>query len=430
MTDDRIVLRYPNIMPEETARTLLENRRAALEFVEEFLQTRLEQPLEITINVSLLTSSGSAWFSRSPTVIYNFSFLHLQSDEWRSGRGLAVHEIIHVVDLYQWTLAANLALREGLAVAGDVAARPSVLLDPHLVCKGLLIENVLIPVDDLLAMNDRLSLTFAENQSIIYQEGASFVRFLLAKYGLSRFREFYKHSYLPVTSLHEEACQTYGKDLSSLEKEWLRLLRGYVPEEHLRAIYIAEAVRKVDMRIGSLVQQLEGYWKRAPFELVSPSEKVQKEHDTFLDSMVILGRPSDDGGNADAPAEALAAYNRAVAELDASLSTWLKAIRTFEETLGSMSTADVDNYGSLIGRLEEAWGRYQHVGDDGTAERVGKFIAALQCVVEGTDAFASGAPEAAEELLLKASSLFAKLGRQEMVNKVDHLLEVYRRVTP
>jgi hypothetical protein len=95
-----------------------------------------------------------------------------------------------------------------------------------------------------------------------------------------------------------------------------------------------------------------------------------------------------------------------------------------------MSTADVDNYGSLIARLEEAWERYQHVGDDGTTERVGKFIAALQCVVKGRDAFASGAPQAAEELLLKASSLFAKLGRQEMVDKVDHLLEVYRHVTP
>lgn len=95
-----------------------------------------------------------------------------------------------------------------------------------------------------------------------------------------------------------------------------------------------------------------------------------------------------------------------------------------------MSTAEVDDYGSLLARLEEARERYQHVGDDGTAERVGRFIAALHCVVQGTDAFARGAPEAAEGLLLKAASLFAELGRLEMVNKVDHLLEVYRYVTP
>ncbi len=426
----RIRLTYPSVISEDGAQDFLEDRERALEFAEEFLQTRLEQPLEITVNVSLLAASGGVWPSRSPTVTYNFPFLHLQSAEWQAKRGLAVHELVHVVDLYQWTLAASLALREGLAVAGDVAARPFSLLDPHLVCKGLLIENALIPLGNLLAINDRLSLTFAENQMLIYQEGASFVQFLIAQYGLSLFRDFYKVSYLPVASLQEEARQTYGKDLSSLEEEWLRFLRGYALVEELRAQHTAEVLQAVDTRIVMPLEQLESYWKRASFELVSPSEKVQREYDTFLDSMFIMGRPSDDEGNADVMAEALARYNRAVAMLEASLSTWLEAIRTFEDVLGSMSTADVDDYGSLIASLEEAWERYQHVGDDATAERVGKFIAALQCVVEGTDAFASGAPEAAEELLLKASSLFAELGRPEMVNTVDHLLEVYRCVTP
>jgi len=376
ITDDRIVLYYPDIMPEETARALLKDRIKALEFAEEFLQTRLEEPLEITVNVSLLTTSGGVWPSRSPTVMYNFPFLHLQSVEWQSQRGLAVHEIIHVVDLYQWTLAANLALREGLAVAGDVASRPSVLLDPHLACKALLIGNALIPLGELLAMNDRLSLTFAENQMIIYQEGASFVQFLIAQYGLSRFRDFYKVSYLPVASLQEEARRTYGKALSSIEEEWLRFLRGYAPEEELRAQYIAEVLQAIDTRIVMPLEQLESYWKRAPFALVSPSEKVQREHDTFLGSMVTLGRPGDGQGSADATAKALDACNRAVAVLNASLSIWLEAIRTFQALLSSLPSRS--DYGAIIAELAEIQSLYRQAGDDGMVSRIEGYIAAFQ----------------------------------------------------
>lgn|GEM_PF-6330549 len=63
----RIRLTYPSVMSEDAAQDFLENRERALEFAEEFLQTRLEEPLEITVNVSLLTTSGGVWPSRSLT---------------------------------------------------------------------------------------------------------------------------------------------------------------------------------------------------------------------------------------------------------------------------------------------------------------------------------------------------------------------------
>lgn len=428
MTDDRIVLRYPDIMPEETARALLENRRAALEFVEDFLRVELGKPVTIQIYVSLIAYTGEVIASLQPEILFHIPFHRLQNMPPLSAGN--AHEEVHVVAYHAWSPPLSRFLGEGMAVAIDFRSRPRTTYDPHLFSKGLTLKDELMPIESLFLQQFAPSLPASRVSLYIYVESASFVLFLIDHYGLEKLKQLNEASGLPFSMFEEKVCKIYGQGLASLEQDWHRFLESYGVGQEARAKYVVLAMFDFSDRITDSLSELEKYWNRSPFQLVSPSEKVSDEYGTLMRLLVALGCSSDQEMTRNEADNAYDAFERTLTAIESLSTTWLKAIRTFEETLSSMSTADVDNYGSLIARLEEAWERYQHVGDDGTAERVGKFIAALQCVVKGRDAFASGAPQAAEELLLKASSLFAKLGRQEMVNKVDHLLEVYRCVTP
>ena len=428
MTDDRIVLRYPNIMPEETARALLESRRAALEFVEDFLRVELGKPVTIQIYVSLIAYTGEVIASLQPEILFHIPFHRLQSMPPLSAGN--AHEEVHVVAYHAWSPPLSRFLGEGMAVAIDFRSRPRTTYDPHLFSKGLTLKGELMPIESLFLLQFDPSLPASRVSLYIYVESASFVLFLIDHYGLEKLKQLNQVSGLPSSMFEEKVCKIYGQGLADLEKDWLRFLETYGVGQEARARHFVQAAFDFSDHITEVLSELEMYWNKSAFHLVSPSELVSNEYRTLTSLFIALGSFSDQGMTPSEANEAYQAFEKALTAVESSLTLWLGAIRTFEETLGSISTTDVDNYGSLTSRLEGAWERYQHVGDDGTAERVGKFIAALQCVVEGTDAFASGAPEAAEELLLKASSLFAELGRQEMVNKVDHLLEVYRRVTP
>jgi len=263
-----------------------------------------------------------------------------------------------------------------------------------------------------------------------YLETASFVLFLIDQYGLERFQRLYRVSLVPIPNFGEAFCRIYDEEIAYVERDWLEFLAGYAVGQEARARRFVQATFDFFDRVVCSLNELEEYWGKFAFELVSPSEKVSNEYGILTSLLTTLGCFSEQGMTCDEADEAYEAFERTLTAVESLSTTWLEAIHTFEDVLGSIVMAEVDNYGFLIARLEEAWERYQHVGDEGMVERVGKFIAALQCLVQGTDAFASDAPEAAEGLLLKAASLFAELGRPEMVNKVDHLLEVYRCVTP
>ena len=90
-------------------------------------------------------------------------------------------------------------------------------------------EGKFIPLDKLFAFSD---IGPAESQpTISYPEAASYVKFLIAKYQLEKFRQAYKS----LQNSDDEAtiCKNqqtfraiYGKLPSELEPEWLNRLRA------------------------------------------------------------------------------------------------------------------------------------------------------------------------------------------------------------
>ena len=430
MQGDRIILYYPDIMPEEAARALLENRRRALEFVEDFLQVELEKPLTIQVNVSLIALSGRVIDPNEPSILFDIPFHRLQGASPLS-EGNA-HEEAHVVAYCAWSALPSQPVNEGLAVAVDFRSRPRTTYDPHLLSKGLALRSELMAIEPLFSQPFDAPPPASTSRDVLYTylETASFVLFLIDQYGLERFQRLYRVSLVPIPNFGEAFCRIYDEEIAYVERDWLEFLAGYAVGQEARARRFVQATFDFFDRVVCSLNELEEYWGKFAFELVSPSERASDEYGILTTVLTTLGRFSEQGMTLNEADALYDAFEKALTTVESSLTLWLNAIQTFKDVLASVAMADVDDYDPLIAKLEEARERYQHVGDDGMVERVGKFIAALQCLVEGTDAFASGAPEAAEELLLKASSLFAELGRQEMVNKVDHLLEACCRVTP
>jgi hypothetical protein len=90
-------------------------------------------------------------------------------------------------------------------------------------------EGKFIPLDKLFAFSD---IGPEESQpAISYPEAASFVKFLIAKYQLEKFRQAYKslQSTDDEATIHknqETFRAIYGKLPSDLEPEWLNSLQA------------------------------------------------------------------------------------------------------------------------------------------------------------------------------------------------------------
>jgi hypothetical protein len=184
MTDDRIVLRYPDIMPEEAARALLENRRAALEFVEDFLRVELGKPVTIQIYVSLIAYTGEVIASLQPEILFHIPFHRLQNMPPLSAGN--AHEEVHVVAYHAWSPPLSRFLGEGMAVAIDFRSRPRTTYDPHLFSKGLTLKDKLMPIESLFLQQFDPSLPGrgAGGQSKVRR--TSDVRLLRSYYRLSQ----------------------------------------------------------------------------------------------------------------------------------------------------------------------------------------------------------------------------------------------------
>ena len=430
LESDRIILHYPDIMPEENAKAFLKDRGEALQFVEGFLHVKLETPLIVHIHATLLASSGGALYAGHPTIEYNLPVNRLQRTPIFPEGGTPVHEIVHVVAGHEWSPILSLALGEGMAVALDFLRRPSGTVDPHLFTKGLMLMDALMPLDELFSIRFRDSLTASEALLNIYYESASFILFLIDRYDMEKLRQLNRVSWLPISMLKQEVYQIYGCNFSTLEKGWCQFLERYATGQEARAEYVVQMLNDWAGLIGGPLKQLELYWHTSPFLLVSPSAKVYGEYDALLGSLIKLASQRAEEADPEAAGKDYEFYQSALATVKNSLATWLEAVHTFEAALNSIAVAKMDDYDFIITELEAAQGLYQEVGDVGMVDRVGKFITAFQSLVLGVTTFAQGSAQIAEETLSKALDLFSELDRQEMVYKVNHLLEIYRYVTP
>ena len=426
MTDDRIVLYYPNIMPEETARAFLENRRRALEFVEDFLHVELEKPLTILIHVSLISSSERAAYFKEPTVEYSLPYSWLQRIPYPFGNGTAVHEVVHIVAHNEWAPTLSLFLGEGMAVALDFLSRPSRVVDPHLFTSGLMLLNASMSLDELFSIRFRYSLTASEALLNLYYEGASFVLFLIDQFGLQKLRQLHRVSWMPISMLKEEFCRIYGEELARVEGDWLGFLQGYAVGHEVRAKRVVQAMFDFSDRIVGALRELEEYWSKFAFELVSLSEKVSNEYGILTSLLTTLGCFSEEGMTCDEADEAYEAFERTLTAVESSLMLWLNAIQMFESVLNLIS--DIPDYEDLITKIEEAQTLYRQVGDGGMVTRTMEYITAFRHLQQGEAAIMDGDHDLAQHSLSMALSLFSKLNEQGTIRHVKRLLELSRHV--
>jgi tetratricopeptide (TPR) repeat protein len=95
--------------------------------------------------------------------------------------------------------------------------------NPHFEAKFLLERGELLPLGRFLKPIHRWERPVDKGLS----QSASFIRFLIDKHGLTRFRAFYERSW----DLNLEECfrEIYGREFSELEREWRLFLKEYTP---------------------------------------------------------------------------------------------------------------------------------------------------------------------------------------------------------
>jgi len=424
MTNDRIILRYPEIVPEEAARALLENRRRALEFVEGFLQVQLEKPLTIQVNVSLIAHAGGVFFSFQPEILFHIPYYRLQGASPLS-EGNA-HEETHVVATHAWSPPLCRFLGEGMAVAIDFCSRPRTTYNPHLFSKGLALMDDLMSIESLFLQRFDPPLPALHITLYTYVESASFVLFLIDRYGLEKLKQLNRASGLPFSMFEEQVSKIYGQGLADLEQDWLLFLEGYAVGQEARARHFAQAMFDFSDRVVDSLNELEEYWKRSPFQLVSPSKQVSEEYRTLTNMLVALGRFVDRHITSSEADEAYEAFAQALTEFEASLTRWLDAIQMFERVLGLiLGSPDCED---VITGLEEAQVLYRQVGDDGVVTRIREYIAAFRLLQQGEIAIMNGNYDLAKYSLSMAIGLFSKLDGQGIIHRVKRLQELSRHV--
>jgi hypothetical protein len=416
---DRVILFYPEIMPEENAKSLLENEERALRYVEDFLQVQYEGTVKVYITAECLfgrayAGPGMITYCR-PLLYFQKSIPIVEREEGE----VFTHEIVHVV-AFQLGQPSR-ALMEGLATAVNSLSAPSSSVDLHLLNKGLLQTGKLEPIVQVLT-------DVLETNLYVYNESGSFVLFLIQKYGIEKFKEFYqtiRRRLLLLNQQHveQEFLRVYGLDLASVEREWHRFLEDYAPGLERRAEYIARAyfcygteeIRYLMNRLEEFYEQwLEGY----PQYVGPLPERVYRQMTATTEAFISLAH------NLSLPIEQ--AYGRFQESVDAVkglLEHWWAAVLAFMDVKELIWYSAP--YERIIAKLEEAQGLYQSVGDEVMVAKTSDYITAFQLLQEGEELLWVDNAQA-KPLLLRALALFLQLDEQRMADKVRRLLDLCR----
>jgi len=313
-----------------------------------------------------------------------------------------------------------------MAVAIDFCSRPRTTYNPHLFSKGLALEDELMPIESLFLQRFDPLLPALRITLYTYVESASFVLFLIDRYGLEKLKQLNRASGLPLSMFEEQVPKIYGQGLADLEQDWHWFLESYAVGQEARARHFARAMFDFSDRVVDSLSELEDYWKRSPFELVSPSKQVSEEYRTLTSILVALGSLVDRQITASEADEAFEAFAQVLTEFESSLTHWLDAIQMFESVLSLV--LDSPDYEDVITRLEEAQVLYRQVGDNGIVTRTREYITAFGHLQEGEAAMMNGNHDLARHSLSMALGLFLKLDEQGIIHRVKRLLELSRHV--
>lgn len=213
---ERIVVAYPDDIAEDRARDfatqLAEERRR----VRDWWGPTYEDTIRIRISgdVSVAMALVPAWRG-------NPGLMDVPTASAQRGNTASLHEIVHI-----YAPNGNRFLAEGLAVhahdfLGGISAFPNFGQDPHVLAQRV------APDHSVLAL-DRFATPRPLGDRGTYIVAGSFVRFLIERYGMERFRLLY--ALTPLTSYRRDAgdparwSPVYGKTIEELEREWRAFL--------------------------------------------------------------------------------------------------------------------------------------------------------------------------------------------------------------
>jgi hypothetical protein len=213
-------------------------------------------PLDVVPELNV-TVSAKYRISKSLVPAWNGETGTMQFPAWRvAARKAAIaHELAHV-----FFPNGNRFLAEGLAVylqaaiggnpafpnfgrplhemaheqfrAIDVRSGGALRTSSHPGCLSQL-DEIATPGPLTLRIGEDLYGEDPRGQAHLYPLAGSFVQFLIATHGLSRFRELYARTPLLVRTLNVGTptrwIEVYGCSLSALEIKWASLLSGHAP---------------------------------------------------------------------------------------------------------------------------------------------------------------------------------------------------------
>lgn len=428
---ERVVLYYPSLLSAQDASAFLDSRDAAVQFVERFLGAQLDQQVRVRIDVNLISSIGHAsnpsW--DRPLVVFELPFHQLATPEVLQGLELGAHEEAHIVAGYAWvTTTRNPALDEGLAVAIDFCYRPHGAYDPHLIAKGLSLLGRLAPLERLFTLPLIYTPT-ADDSLCIYMGGGSFFLFLFDTFDLDLIARFFELSASePRTALPALFRDAFGVELREAEQEWHRYLEGYSSAQEFRAIQAVQAFTEISVRVAPLVEELERYWTEFPYQRLGPSELVAKDYQSLMRLLLSLGGYQVEDQSPDQAASVFEEFQRTLRDVETYLAMWLNAIKSFSESLDSLSLLEETDYSWRIGKLEEASRAYASAGDSYLAEKAGVLLQAVSLSQEGRDALARGGMERAESAFRLARECMLESPYHGMVFEIERLLLASREL--
>ena len=425
LTDDRITVFYPSIVPEEFAIRILRNEEKALPYVENFLNVRYQGTVDVYITIGeSLFGFGQAGPGR---ITYDLPSASLQGEsnafaQIASTGEVATHEMTHIVSGQQFGPYSS--LDEGLAVAINRTSDSSRQVHPHFLSKGLLQIGQLAPIVPVW-------LEWTSEKSIYrYEESASFILFLIQEYGIESFKSFYRATAnlekpLAQPMLEQAFRQVYDVNLASVEVGWHRFLQEYAPGLEQRAEYVAQARLFLEDPVTTLEAQLDTF-----YQLSHPGSYFYVGSVRFVgplpqkvDSLMIASSRLYVSLANDLTLPPGQTYQRFKENSEACrtlLEQWWVAVQAYIDARALMFHSA--SYDSIISKLQEAQRLYKSVGDEVMVTETNEYITAYQLVSEGESQLGIGNIEQARGLLRRALILFRQLNEPKMVQRIRVLL--------
>jgi len=193
-----------------------------------------------------------------------------------------------------------------------------------------------------------------------YYGGASFVQFVIDRYGMQRLSELYGVEWMRWDIRNpdagfiqadpgDEILRIYGKSMTVINAEWHTWVAAHSTGSPADAQLFLQAYTSDITVLKTAIAELERYWNTSPFHLVGPSSLVVELCEAVTDAVFRLA--SLRGA---VLAEAYAAFCDRLDRMNGLLAAWLDAIHAFEEATALLDAGEPPERGLGLLRVAEA----------------------------------------------------------------------------